>query len=168
MLSAIFQNSKSALAFAGSVIVCALMMVGTEDDAGVLDKTVNTIRQERANIAGQAAAMSMEWNAPETALETPSGLEQTEMIDDFVPVFDQMTTSHPAPGYTVGSRTLTLSDLSQEPALPPGMSPEGAPSLRNARNAQPDVGSDSDGGMATAQPPHQAVVTSRMIRIEPK
>lgn len=168
MLSSIFQNSKSALAFAGSVIVCALMMVGTEDDAGVLDKTVNTIREERANIAGQAAAMSMEWNAPETALQSPSGLERSEMIDDFAPVFDQVTTSNPAPGYTVESRTLTLSDLSQEPALPPGMSPDGAPSLRNARNAQSDVGSDSDGGIAAAQPPREAVVTSRMIRIEPK
>lgn len=168
MLSSIFQNSKSALAFAGSVSVCALMMVGTEDDAGMLDKTVNTIKEERANIAGQAAAMSMEWSAPETALEPPSGLEQSEMSDDFAPVFDQVTTSNPVPGYTVESRTLTLSDLTEEPVFSAGMSSEGAPSLRNARNAQSNVGGDGDGGMAAVQPPREAVVTSRMIRIEPK
>jgi hypothetical protein len=171
MLDSVFQNSKSTLAFAGVVIVSAMMLVGSEDSGGVLEKAVVTYKAERANIANNAAAASNELSF----VEAPSG--SSRQWNSAAPGESDADMAaampfNPSAPTVVTTSNRAMIDLSREPALPAGMSPEGAPSMRAAL-----IPGSYDSGAAPseelpaqpqAQVPREAVVTSRMIRIEPK
>jgi hypothetical protein len=138
MLNSLFQNSKSALIFAGVVVVTALTLVGPKDGGGMLDKAVSTSKEERGKPANNAAMpgneMSGAGSAPYTYQGNGSDLgelngAETAMVNP--PIID------PIPGRA--EARMTPSDLSQEPALPPGMAPDGAPSMRNAIIPPPDA-----------------------------
>jgi hypothetical protein len=172
MLASIFQNSKSALAFAASVIVCALMLVGPKESGGVLDKAVETYKDERANIARDAANMGAQMSMPQIADYNPqaSGLEEPLDGGDSAPDYD-------APG----SRVVRISPATgQSTGLMPSSPVGNDADAGSFAGANPDSAADVSALAASpvAPPPPQAapaapvrgkpVVTSRMIRIEPQ
>jgi hypothetical protein len=166
MLASIFQNSKSALAFAASVIVCALMLVGPKESGGVLGKTVETYKDERANIANNAANMSAQMSTPVIADYNPqaSGLEAPlnggdSETEPALP-FNQVIRLDPLTGRPMGQ----VSPLSAASA-PSAASDAGEASVFAAPvAAQPFAAEVAPPAPARGE----AVVTSRMIRIEPQ
>lgn len=79
MLASIFKDSKSALAFAASVIVCAIMLIGPKESGGVLDKAVTTYKDEgSSNAPGNGANMNAPTETPLIGDYQPevSGLEE--------------------------------------------------------------------------------------------
>lgn len=147
MFGNVFQSSKSALAFAGAVVVTALMLVGSKESGGVLDKAVTTYKAERTSFASNAATVSAEMSTPVIEDYVPSGLEES-------------ATAAPMPA-TPGTRIIRLDPESMQPIgeLP---APPGIVDGSYAAPADPIA-------VGVAEPaPREAVVTSRMIRIEPK
>jgi hypothetical protein len=51
MSRTLFENSKAALAFAGVTIIGAVIMIGSPDNEGVLDKTVDSFVEDREDSA---------------------------------------------------------------------------------------------------------------------
>ncbi len=73
MIDSLFQNSKSALIFAGAVIFSALMLVGSEDSGGVLDKAVSKAKSERTSTASAPAlAPSPQMSEPTRTIAGPA------------------------------------------------------------------------------------------------
>lgn len=173
MLASIFQNSKSALAFAASVIVCALMLVGPKESGGVLDKAVETYKDERANIARDAANMGAQMSMPQIADYNPqaSGLEEPLEGGDSAPDYD-------APG----SRVVRISPATGQstglmPSSPVGNDADAGSFAGANPDSAADVSALAASPVAQTPPPQAApaapvrgkpVVTSRMIRIEPQ
>lgn len=179
MLNSVFQNSKSALVFAGAVVVSALMLVGPKEGGGVLDKAVTTYKDERAQVVRDAANTAYQMSSTSGGSLDGSAYGNS-VIDETEALLAQQrgnaaVPADPVPGRVVETRRMMLSDLSQEPALPEGMVSGEIPSMRNAIVPPPDDGmaQDSTGPDGTGldgqpAPPREAVVTSRIIRIEPK
>lgn len=136
----------------------------------MLDKAVTTYKGERANIANNAAIMGNEMSS-ELGSYSNSSNDSLRELGVAEAMMGAPEPSNPTPGRVVETRTMMLSDLSQEPALPPGMSPDGAPSMRNAIIPPPGATDSDPGGpfsASSAAPQREAVVTSRVVRIEPK
>jgi hypothetical protein len=148
MFGNVFQSSKSALAFAGAVVVSALMLVGSEEKGGVLDKAVTTYKEERGNFANNAAMMSEQMSGPVIAEYDPSGLE--EPSESATPVTSTTSTT----------QVIRLDEVTLEPigVVPP------PPQII----ADVGMAGVEPGVVVPPPPPREAVVTSRMIRIEPK
>ncbi|MFL0669921.1 MAG: hypothetical protein ACJLS3_00400 [Erythrobacter sp.] len=181
MLASIFQNSKSALAFAASVIVCALMLVGPKESGGVLGKTVESYKDERANIANNAANMSAQMSTPVIADYNPeaSGLEAPlnggDSESEFDPSASRVIRIDPVTGQSIGvvpppptgnddgdganagaiansSVSAFAAPVAPQPVAPQPLAPQ--PLAPQVVPAAPARG--------------EAVVTSRMIRIAPQ
>lgn len=154
MLASIFKDSKSALAFAASIIVCALMLVGPKENGGVLDRAVSTYKDERANIASNAAMMSEQMSTPVVGDYKPqaSGLEEPGNG------FGAAETGAAAPSKVIRLDPVTNLPIGEVPPPPPLGAETSATYAAPAMQAAPEA----------ALPPREAVVTSRMIRIEPK
>lgn len=147
MFGNVFQSSKSALAFAGAVVVTALMLVGSKESGGVLDKAVTTYKTERASFANNAAAVSAQMSTPVIEDYVPSGLEESGA-------------AAPLPT-TPGTRIIRLDPESLQPI---GELPSPPATVDGSYPAAADPIA-----VGVADPaPREAVVTSRMIRIEPK
>lgn len=58
MYKAVFQNSKTALVFAGMTIFGAASMVGTSEDAGLVGRAVDTFAAQRDSVASNAEAFA--------------------------------------------------------------------------------------------------------------
>jgi hypothetical protein len=58
MYKAVFQNSKTALVFAGMTIFGAVSMVGTSEDAGLVSRAVDTVAAQRDSVASDAEAFA--------------------------------------------------------------------------------------------------------------
>lgn len=58
MYKAVFQNSKTALVFAGMTIFGAASMVGTSEDAGLVGRAVDTFAAQRDSVASDAEAFA--------------------------------------------------------------------------------------------------------------
>jgi hypothetical protein len=56
MYKSVFQNSKTALVFAGLTVFSAVSLVGTSEDSGVVSKAADIIGAQRANMASDAQA----------------------------------------------------------------------------------------------------------------
>lgn len=171
MLASIFQNSKSALAFAASVIVCALMLVGPKENGGVLDQAVETYKGERANIARDAANMSAQMSTPVIADYNPqaSGLEAPLDGGDSSAEFDASA-----------SRVIRLDPITRQPIgvmSPPTTGNDDSGGANAGAFTNSDISSFAAPAVAQPLVPQaapaapargEAVVTSRMIRIEPQ
>lgn len=82
MYKAVFQNSKVALLFAGTTILSAVSMVGPDEDGSVLEKTVETLSEQRANVSGNADDGALtQGTVPETAASETS----RSVFGDYVP-----------------------------------------------------------------------------------
>jgi hypothetical protein len=171
MLASIFQNSKSALAFAASVIVCALMLVGPKESGGVLDKAVETYKDERANIARDAANMGAQMSMPQIADYNPqaSGLEEPLDGGDSAPDYDapgsRVVRISPATGQSTGLMPSPLAgdDADADAGSFAGTNPDPAADV-SALAAPPVAPQAAPAAPVRGKP----VVTSRMIRIEPQ
>lgn len=160
MLASIFQNSKSALAFAACVIVCALMLIGPKESGGVLNKAVDTYKDERATIVNNAAMMSQQMSEPIIGDYSPqsSGLEE--------PINGADVAIMPSPSantQVIRLDPVTGAPMGQVIAPPPSAGLDetanlGGPILTGSDAAAPDP------AVRRGEP----VVTSRMIRIEPQ
>lgn len=158
MLNSVFQNSKSALVFAGVVVVSTLMLVGTKDGGGVLDKAVTNYKDERANIIENAARVGDEMSSPVIGPYNPNEAKQGG------PASAELPQAGPVmPGRVVETRSMVLSDLSQDGD--------------DAFNGHPGAGNGAVSGPANNDVPgaqaspdserREAVVTSRVVRIAP-
>jgi hypothetical protein len=58
MSRTLFENSKTALAFAGLTIFGAVAMVGTSENGGVLDSAVESVERQRESMASEARAFA--------------------------------------------------------------------------------------------------------------
>lgn len=160
MLASIFQNSKSALAFAASVIVCAMLLIGPKENGGVLDKAVNTYKDERANIANNAAIMSQQMSEPVIGDYQPqaSGLEEPAYGADVAIL----------PSAPTNTRVIRL-DPETGAIMGEVIAPPPAAALGDTAGVGGPV--PAAGSAAQAEPTFrrgEPVVTSRMIRIEPQ
>lgn len=158
MLNSVFQNSKSALVFAGVVVVSTLMLVGTKDGGGVLDKAVTNYKGERADMIENAARVADEMSSPVIGPYNPNGAAQgglpTTEFKEAAPVM---------PGRVVETRSMVLSDLSQDSDSDFDSrldADSGAGSGADSTNPQPRAA-------APAPQEREAVVTSRVVRIAP-
>jgi hypothetical protein len=167
MLASIFQNSKSALAFAASVIVCALMLVGPKESGGVLDKAVETYKDERANIARDTGNMNAQMSMPQIADYKPaaSGLEEPLEGGDSEPDYS-------APGSRVERIGPVTGQSTGIMPPPPAGNDADAAAVTNPNPsafAAPPVAQPLAPQAVPAAPARsQAVGTSRMIRIQPQ
>ena len=152
MLSSVFQDSKSALAFAGSVIVCALLLVGPDDKGGVLDQAVETYVDERASIASNAAATSQQMSQPIIGDYKPSASSGLELSGDAMP-------SAPKPQRVMRVDDVTFEPIGELPPPPPGDAPE---------TYAPPVAAAPLSPQTMPAGPREAVVTARTIRIQPQ
>lgn len=162
MLNSVFQNSKSALVFAGVVVVSTLMLVGTKDGGGVLDKAVTNYKGERADMIENAARVADEMSSPVIGPYNPNGASNGAAQGG--PASPEFKEAAPVmPGRVVETRSMVLSDLSQDSGsdfdsrLDAG---SGAGFESDRSNPQPRA--------ATLAPQErEAVVTSRVVRIAP-
>lgn len=168
MLASIFQNSKSALAFAASVIVCALILVGPKESGGVLDQAVTTYKDERSEFASNAAMAGDQMSTP-------------PVIGDYAPEVSGL--EEPAQGIgdaaaATSLRVVRLDPVTMqpigEPATATATATATAPGGESAESAAPEAFAPPASAIAAvpqaAAPaaPRDAVVTSRMIRIKPQ
>lgn len=173
MLASIFQNSKSALAFAASVIVCALMLVGPKESGGVLDKAVETYKDERANIASDAANMSAQMSMPQIADYNPaaSGMEEPLEGGDSAPDYSapdsRVVRIGPATGQATGFMPSSPVGNDADAGNTVGANPNPAADI-SALAAPPVAAPPASQAVPAAPVRGQAVVTSRMIRIQPQ
>lgn len=149
MFGNVFQSSKSALAFAGAVVVSALMLVGSKESGGVLDKAVTTYKTERASFASNAASVSAQMSTP--------------VIEDYrAPADDLEAVSMDLQPAASASQAIRLDE---ETLRPIGEVP--SPPIASADESA-NLGGPIGAPPAEMAAPREAVVTSRMIRIEPK
>ena len=157
MLSSVFQDSKSALAFAASVIVCALLLVGPKDKGGVLDQAVETYADQRGNIAANAAMTSEQMSQPMIGDYRPGAAG----LDDGVAPGQAGAAANAVSLQVTRLDPVTLEPIGEVPPPPPADAPESyAP--------QPLVAAPSGVQTIAQQPAREAVVTARTIRIEPQ
>lgn len=159
MSKTLFENSKAALVFAGMTIVCALVMVGTEDGGGVLDRTLNRFGQQREAVVEEAHTFSK---------------EHTEVIEPLDPASGWGGTGGAVFGeYTEEAVTRELGDEAA-PVAPPVWSeprtfqqtvPVGGPVVADAPGiVVPGEDDARDRAISRATP----VVTSRTLRVGPQ
>ncbi|MFN3990741.1 MAG: hypothetical protein ACK4IS_10835 [Erythrobacter sp.] len=156
MLASIFKDSKSALAFAASIIVCALLLIGPKDNGGLLDRTVSSYKEERAHIVQNAAMTSAQMSTPSVGDYKPqaSGLEEPD--NGF-----EAAASAAAEPKVIRLDPVTNLPIGEVPPPPP-LGAESAESSAIYATPMTQVASEP------AVTPREAVITSRMIRIEPK
>lgn len=100
MSRTLFENSKAALAFAGVTIIGAVIMIGSPDNEGVLDKTVDSFAQERGDeaaiiaepVEAQSSPVSISdpdagWGSSKQSVypEPRPEVSPPEMVNDFSP-----------------------------------------------------------------------------------
>ncbi len=73
MYKTLFQNSKAALLFAGMTILGAVMMVGSPEDEGVLDKAVDRFGKERETIVEDAQEFAETQSVPDKVMDPDAG-----------------------------------------------------------------------------------------------
>lgn len=164
----VFQSSKSALIFAGAVILTTLVLVGPDEGGGVLGSVAETHSNERGRIAYDAAAASQELSMlSEQAPPKPSAWEANPMIDYNLMATPESAAGMPVIGSGGGSGNGSGNFYG---AQQPSSNPATAPLSSEAILVGP--GGGVGGGempVNSAQAPRgEAVVTSRMIKIEPQ
>jgi hypothetical protein len=144
----IFQSSKSALIFAGSVILTTLVLVGPKEGSGVLGSATQGYLGERERIIEGAAAMSNELSTlPPQPAPRPSAWDANPMVDhNLGPIAAGEYGSGPSFG---GSQQYA--------------NPEASPILSEPINS----GGGNELALPQETPRNEAVVTSRFIKIEP-
>lgn len=160
----VFQSSKSALIFAGSVILATLVLVGPDEGGGVLGSVAETHGNQRERIAYDAAAASQELSMlSEQEPPKPSAWDANPMIDHNLMAMPEDARGFPVIGSSNGSDT----NFGRQHTF---SNPATAPFSSDAIVVGP--GESMGGGdlpAISAQAPRgEAVVTSRMIRIEPQ
>lgn len=98
MYKSVFQNSRSALAFAGMTIIGAVMMVGSPEDGGVLDKAVKRLSDTPEAVAGDEREFA------EAPREDKQNAEPGAGWGGSPSVFDENHPDEPSPEN--GSRTV--------------------------------------------------------------
>lgn len=73
MSRTLFENSKAALAFAGVTIIGAVIMIGSPDNEGVLDKTVDSLSEERMSITEDAPEFIETQSKPSVVIDPDAG-----------------------------------------------------------------------------------------------
>lgn len=158
MYRSIFQNSKAALVFAAMTIIGAIMMVGSDENGGVLSTTVDRFSQQR-----------------EAFIEEAHDYAEAQSVSDDV--------IDPAAGWGSSSSNAMFGDyLAEDPAddivdnaKPARSATSPAKGQALARGPQPVVSDsegiavpDSDDQPSQASPPPVAIITSRQMTIEPQ
>jgi hypothetical protein len=67
MYNVVFRNSKAAMVFAAMTVVSAVVMIGSPEDEGVVNKAVDLIGQQRET----AAAEPSNFAEPQSVTEAP-------------------------------------------------------------------------------------------------
>lgn len=160
MYKTVFQNSKAALIFAGMTIFGAVMMVGSPEDQGMLNKVTDRFSQEREAIVEQARdyaeAQSVGDVAGNREIDPAAGWGSSR------PVFGEYASAEAITGGTnatdpMPQRTSKKPTSGTIPGPQPVVSDyEGIPVPR------PDKLQDQ------VSPPPVPVITSREMTIEPQ
>lgn len=72
MDNSIFRNSKAALIFAGAVVVSAVVLIGSPEEKGVVNKAVDLVGQPRETVAAEPNAAAMTPTVVETQSKSKS------------------------------------------------------------------------------------------------
>ncbi|ODS94827.1 MAG: hypothetical protein ABS49_11430 [Erythrobacter sp. SCN 62-14] len=155
----VFQSSKSALIFAGSVIVTTLVLVGPGEGNGVLDTVSKGYLGERERIAEGAAAASSELSAVQVQ---PAPQPPKPSAWDANPMVDHNLGANPFANHGPGNSYGTSGGYGGSPQY---ANPATAPLSPQAISSG---GGGNDLADASEAPRGEAVVTSRYIKIEPK
>lgn len=160
----VFQSSKSALIFAGSVILTSLVLIGPKEGGGVLGSVAESYNDERGRIADSAAAASQELSMySEPAPPKPSAWDANPMIDHNLMAMPEDARGLPVIGPGNGSGTNYGGQQTfSNPATAP-FSSEAVPVGPGA-----GLGGGDPSAAADQSPRGEAVVTSRFIKIEPQ
>jgi hypothetical protein len=155
MYKTLFQNSKAAMLFAAATVVGAVVMIGSPEDKGVLNKAVDEFGEQRETFVEGAQAFAESQSVADEPIDPEAGWGSSNE-----PVFGEYSAAETdLPGF-------------YDPPPQPGSSSK-AQSQPTARIPGPQpVIADSEGiplssvGGASA-PSGQAVITSRQTTIEP-
>jgi hypothetical protein len=155
MYKAVFQNSKAALIFAAMTIVSAVVMVGSPEDKGVVNKAVDLIGEQRETVVKDAKAYAESqsvadapsdpdtgWGSSRSSVFGDYNSEETVESDFYAPA--------PAPG-----------QADQPKAQPQARKPGPQPVV--ADNEGIPVPGPDDPAPVRGAP----VITSRQLTIEP-
>ena len=80
MSRTLFENSKAALAFAGVTIFGAVIMIGSPDNEGVLDKAVDRFAEKREDSSETAAEIVETRSAPTTISDPDAGWGSSQPV----------------------------------------------------------------------------------------
>jgi hypothetical protein len=157
MYKTLFQNSKAAMFFAAATVIGAVVMIGSPEDKGVLNKAVDEFSEQRETFVEGAQAFAESQSVADEPIDPEAGWGSSS-----APVFGEYS-----PAET------ELPGFYDPPPQPAGSSSSKAQSQPTARIPGPQpVIADSEGiplssvGGASA-PSGQAVITSRKTTIEP-
>jgi hypothetical protein len=150
MLDNIFQNSKAAMGFGALVIVAALVLIGPDEGGGVMGLANNSPSEEAKGepaVAGTAPNSIQQVDdfdfGNDQASDTQSwnNSSNSDAVDGATP-WDNPSVDHGVDqsgstrqSFGVSAAASGAGSSSGEPALPPGMPRQGAPSLQNATPA---------------------------------
>ena len=159
MYKTLFQNSKAALLFAVMTVISAVVMIGSPEDKGMLDKAVERFGEQRESFAEGAQTFAESQSVADEPIDPEAGWGSSK-----APVFGNYNSEenkesgfYDAPPPPSGNGNNSNTPKPQPTARIPGPQP---------------VVADSEGiplssvGTAPAQP-GQAVITSRQTTIEP-
>lgn len=157
MYKTLFQNSKAALLFAGMTILGAVMMVGSPEDEGVLDKAVDRFGKERETFVEDAQEFAESQSVPDKVIDPDAGWGSSPQPDIG---YDQSEDSEPDDFYA--------------PVPLPGATRK-AGTFKEIPGPQPVVGDNvgipvpgpDDAPISTA-PQGTPVITSREMTLTPQ
>lgn len=164
MYKTIFQNSKAALVFAVMTIIGAVMMVGSPEDEGSIDKTIGRFSQTRETIAKEASDFAGAQSVPDKVIDPDAGWgsSKSAMFGDYqsadASVGDGGTANSPIVGPIAAP---AAAQRVKAGGIVPGPQPIVADNV-----GTPVPGFDD--GSTVASPPPVAVITSRKMTLEPK
>ena len=152
MYKTLFQNSKAALLFAGMTILGAVMMVGSPEDEGVLDKAVDRFGKERETFVEGAQEFAETQSVPDKVMDPDAGWGRSPQPDigNYAP-----EDSEPDDFYA--------------PVPVPGRAPPKATTFREIPGPQPVMGDNV--GTPVPGPddqPGTPVITSRQMTLTPQ
>jgi hypothetical protein len=155
MYKTLFQNSKAAMLFAVVTVVGAVVMVGSPEDKGVLNKAVDEFGEQRESFVEGAQTFAESQSVADEPIDPEAGWgsSKSSVFGEYSPAETEL------PGF-------------YDPPPQPGNSstPKPQPTAR-IPGPQPVI-ADSEGiplssvGAAPA-PSGQAVITARQTTIEP-
>jgi hypothetical protein len=160
MYKAVFQNSKAALIFAALTVVSAVVMIGSPEDKGMLNKAVDRFGEQREAIVEEAQAYAESQSVADVASDPAAGWGSSKP-----PVFGEY------PSEDAPERDF-YAPLPQPESTPkPGSTPQSSSQARVpgpqpvvADNVGIPVPDNDDPPIQSSAP----VITSRKLTIEPR